>query len=75
MPRRMLRSRAGASMEPSARGGSRSSTSTRARTTSSWQASARAPGGSLDPYPGAVAAADSNGKLRGRIRLLSSSVL
>ena len=40
-----------------------------------WQASMRAPEGSLDPYPGAVAAADSNGKLRGRIRLLSSSVL
>jgi len=40
-----------------------------------WQASMRAPEGSLDPYPGAAAAADSNGKLRGRIRLLSSSVL
>ena len=40
-----------------------------------WQASMRAPEGSLDPYPGAVAAADSNGKLRGRIRLLSCSVL
>ena len=40
-----------------------------------WQGTMRAPEGSLDPYPAASAAADSNGKLRGRIRLLSGAVV
>ena len=40
-----------------------------------WQGTMRAPTGSLDPYPAASAAADSNGKLRGRIRLLSGAVV